>query len=403
MPRSFNLNLLLSETDKSGMRNLVFILVSIFLMPAIESLAQFPCGTGFSENQLIELQKFNFETAFRKAPEEDTFYIPVKAHIIRKSDGSEGLSLQKFQKELDSVNFFYKNSKIQFVLCGQINYINNSVYRTFNAPEEEDLLTQSAEVPRVINIFFTDTLLLNGKRICGYSFLPIGPNNIFIDNACVNSGNTVAHEIGHYFSLIHTHGSSNTELTNELVSGSNCAMAGDLICDTPADPNLEGKVSYNIFSKRCIYTGKEKDADGAFFKPSVDNIMSYSRPQCTNSFTPGQYLAIRNSLFFHGRTDLICTSENEVIVENSISAIYPNPFVDYFFVFYQLISDSRVTLTLFDMAGKQISILHDATEPRGNLKLFYPWKNTFLHSGMYFLKMEVNERLVSVKKIARIN
>jgi hypothetical protein len=194
-----------------------FFFTLFSLLFFLSSFAQFPCGTIPGKGQIEELRQFYSGTAF-KQPADDTFYIPVKAHIIRKSDGTGGLSLQKFQAEFDSVNQLYKNARIQFELCGQINYIDNSIYRTLNMPEEEDLLTQSAEVARVINIYFSDTVLLNGKRICGYSFLPPGPNNIFIDNACVNNGNTVAHELGHFFSLLHTHGESNTELTDELVN-----------------------------------------------------------------------------------------------------------------------------------------------------------------------------------------
>lgn len=380
---------------------LFFLFSSFFFLPS--SFAQFPCGTAVNKNQLKNLQEFYAETAFKKSLSEDTFYVPVKAHIIRQTNQTGGLSIQKFQEEFDSVNYFFKNARIRFELCGQINYIDNSSYRTLNMPEEENILTQSAEIARVINIYFTDTLLLGGNRICGYSFLPVGPNNIFIDNACVNNGNTVAHELGHFFSVLHTHGKSNTELTDELVNGSNCAIAGDYICDTPADPNLDGKVTYSILTKKCTYTGTAKDANGEAYKPMVENIMSYSKPQCTDSFTTEQYLMIRNSLFYHGRVDLICTGEDDIINEDKISAVYPNPFLDYFFVNYQLSADSRVALALYDVVGKQISVLYDKTEPKGFLKLYYPWGDTFLNTGIYFLKMEVNEKVVSVQKLARIN
>jgi hypothetical protein len=134
----------------------------------------------------------------------------------------------------------------------------------------------------------------------------------------------------------------------------------------------------------------------------VENIMSYSKPQCTDSFTLGQYQKIRNSLFYHGRIDLVCTSENDVINENKINTVYPNPFQEYFFVNYQLTGDSKVMLALSDMVGRQISVLHDQTEPRGFLRLYYPWSNTDLSPGVYFLKMEVNGKIVSTQKLVRM-
>lgn len=373
------------------------------LFHPFSSFPQFPCGTIISKSQTESLQRYYSEMPSLKKPAEDTFFVPVKVHIIRKSDGTGGLDTLKIQEELESVNYFYKNAKIQFELCGQMKYIDNSLYRTFNAPDEEDLLTQSTESPRVINIYFTDTVIMNGTRVCGYSFLPMGPNTIFIDNACVNNGNTLAHEIGHFFSLLHTHGKSNTVMTDELVNGSNCAIAGDYICDTPADPNLSGKVTYNTLTHKCTYTGNETDANGDYFLPMVENVMSYSKAQCTDSFTTGQFMAIRNSLFYHGRIDLICTDESDIVGESRISEVYPNPFRDYFFVYYQLSDDSRVTLTLYDLLGKQVSVLYDNIEPKGFMKLFYPWGDTFLNAGIYFLKMEVNEKKVSVQKIARMN
>lgn len=365
--------------------------------------AQFPCGTTPNPEQIKALTKFYREAEIKNKPWDDTIAVPVKIHIIRKSDGTGGLSLQKFQAELDSVNYFYLRSGIQFELCGQVNYINQSEYKTLNMPEEEDLLVQSTESPRSVNIYFADTLLLNGKRICGYSYLPMGPNCIFIDNTCVNSGNTLAHELGHYFSLLHTHGQSNSTLTDELVNGSNCSVAGDYICDTPADPNLDGRVSYNALTKKCTYTGNAKDANGQAFTPMVENIMSYSKPQCTDSFTQGQFRQIRNSLFYHGRIDLICTDENASVTGDRITGVYPIPFNEYFFVYYQLQAEARITLVLYDLVGKQVSVLYDNTEPRGNLKLFYPWTDTFLNSGIYFLKMEVNGKLADVRKIIRIS
>ncbi len=378
-----------------------FLLLFSFFF--FNSSAQFPCGTLADKKQISELQKFHHEYEMKKSHSDETYYVPIKIHIIRNTNGTGGLSEQKFYKELDSVNYFYKNAKIQFNLCGKINYINDSQFGTFSAPDEEDNLVKPTEFPRVINIYFMDTLLLNGNHICGFSYLPVGPNTIFIDNSCVNNGNTLAHELGHFFSLLHTHGKSNTTLTDELVNESNCSVAGDLICDTPADPNLTGKVTYNLLTKKCTYTGNAKDVNGEFFKPMVENIMSYSKPQCTDSFTLEQYEKIRNSLFYHGRIDLICTSENDVIDESKIRAVFPNPFQNYFFVNYQLSADSRVTLALYNLLGEKIFEMYDQTEAKGFLKLYYPLGDSFLNSGIYFLKMEVNEKPVSVKKIMRIN
>ena len=59
-----------------------------------------------------------------------------------------------------------------------------------------------------------------------------------IKNDCTAAGGndtTLSHELGHYFDLYHTH---ETSFGTECPSGSNCQSAGDMVCDTPADPNL---------------------------------------------------------------------------------------------------------------------------------------------------------------------
>ena len=93
------------------------------------------------------------------------------------------------------------------------------------------------------------------------------------------------HEIGHFFGLNHTHGPSNTELTEELVDGSNCNVTGDNICDTNADPQL----SNSVVDSSCDYTGNLSDANNEVFVPNPLNVMSYSRKICRTVFSDQQY------------------------------------------------------------------------------------------------------------------
>lgn len=57
----------------------------------------------------------------------------------------------------------------------------------------------------------------------------------------------IAHELGHALGLYHTHESNlvandGSETSEEFVDGSNCCEGGDLVCDTPADPNTCGNL-----------------------------------------------------------------------------------------------------------------------------------------------------------------
>ena len=94
-------------------------------------------------------------------------------------------------------------------------------------------------------------------------------------------GKILAHELGHNLGLYHTHENFGG---NELVDQSNCNVAGDYICDTAADPNLNGKVGSD-----CSYTGLDVDSMGNSYKPPVNNIMSYTNDDCRTEFTKEQY------------------------------------------------------------------------------------------------------------------
>lgn len=84
----------------------------------------------------------------------------------------------------------------------------------------------------------------------------------------MTNGAVLAHEIEHIYGLRHTHHNG-----DELVDGSNCTVAGDKFCDTPADPGL----NYSDVNTSCIYTGTQTDANGDTYVPEVANVMSYSR------------------------------------------------------------------------------------------------------------------------------
>ena len=124
-------------------------------------------------------------------------------------------------------------------------------------------------------------------------------------NSCVTNDSSLAHELGHFFSLIHTHGPDNNKMTTELADGSNCDTDGDGICDTPADPML----SCDNINNFCEFTGIETDANGHAFNPDTGNVMSYSRKPCRNHFT-NQQLARMYAFYHTTKNYLACPSFN---------------------------------------------------------------------------------------------
>lgn len=342
--------------------------------------------------ELESFRQWMSEQPLAKTHEEQTYTIPLKFHLIRYSDGTGGLDSGKVSTILDTLNHYYENANIQFALCGQVNFIDNDAYVSFEPGMDELALTTANDVPRVINIYFADSVSIDSNLVCGFSYLPGGPLRSFITNSCAINGNTVVHEIGHVFSLIHTHGASNTELTNELVDSSNCLSAGDYICDTPADPNLNGKINYNPFLDKCTYTGTALDANGDAFSPMLDNIMSYTLFECKpDTLTPGQYAQFRASLFYYGLVNLACTSEDDDIDETKITNVYPNPFDDHLTIEFQLKKKSIISLAIFDLLGQRLMELLFEEMEAGKAKLHVPMGSKWLSTNaVYIIGMEIN-------------
>lgn len=272
------------------------------------------CGTEVTQENLNYLEslqeqlKFYEEEYYEKLQNRSSTAIsqvPIKAHIIRTTSGGGGLSESELNDAIANVNAFYADAFMEFYICDGINYIDDTDLYFYETNQEGTLTANN--VSGLINIYFTQTITSSssGGGLCGYAYLPGGPDVILMANNCTINGSTLPHEIGHFFSLLHTHGPSNSTLTTELVDGSNCDVAGDFICDTPADPQL----STSNVTTDCIYTGTAVDANGDLFVPDPTNIMSYSRKECRDYFSPQQFARIYAS-FQTARHYFACPSFN---------------------------------------------------------------------------------------------
>lgn len=291
------------------MKQIAILILSLF---SLNAFAQESCGTivtpeneAYFQKQKEIYQNFNFHKSAGTVTE-----IGIKIHIVRTSAGLGGPSMNLVQNAIDRTNAVYINSNIEFFICGEINYINNSTFHNFNS-SNQGILTNTYDVPKVINLYLMGSVSTSTGPVCGYTYLPPGGNHIFIANNCL-SGATLPHELGHYFSLLHTHGGSNTGTTYELVNGNNCTTHGDRLCDTPADPNL----SWSGMMSGCTYVGTVRDANGDLYRPMVENIMAYSPGGCKDRFSAQQYAQIAAS-YAADRNYLSCNNRTSEFEANT--------------------------------------------------------------------------------------
>jgi hypothetical protein len=285
------------------------------------------CNTKLSIEQKNWLKQFqqnlnNFENAKTKSV---TQYIPIKAHIIGDDNGNGYYSVNNLLQVICELNIKFAPVDFIFYIDGEINFINNTLFLNDGASNEAFISMANNNVEDKLNIYFVSA----SPGLCGY-FTPF-PDAVVIIEACGLPGNTtVAHEIGHFFSLPHTFsGFENGDIPalsdQEMVNGNNCSSAGDGFCDTPAD---------FLYSRwLCPYLGTKLDQNGDAYNPDKTLFMSYAADNCCNRFSNEQILAMqanvagpRNNLTINNITpsSLVANTTSLVLPVNYTTDVYAN-------------------------------------------------------------------------------
>ncbi len=206
--------------------------------------------------------------------------LSVHIYIVASGFNIYNYSAADYQPNWDVLNEIFEPINLQFAICGETLIPNYNYNVLSREPDPETGLTEEDEmmaqyyIPNVINVYYIQDLL-NEPEVDGYAYFPGGPDIIVLRKE--HGESTIPHEMGHFFGLYHTF---ETELGVELCNGSNCEVAGDLVCDTPADNNGN--------TADCQYDDLSTDSNGDFYTPYTSNIMSYYT-ECSCKFTPQQY------------------------------------------------------------------------------------------------------------------
>ncbi len=262
------------------------------------------CGTEPRPEQIEHLSR-NIEARLRFSGVQDRsssiHWVPIQFHECIPTPGSVPQIYPNGHIDvmMNKLNTLFLSYNIQFFECGPINVFANNTLHSFDISEESQL--PQYETPNVLNIYFFEAVTTGGTPVCGYSYLPPSADRVIIRKSCLYE-EVFLHEVGHYFSLYHTHGKSNSVRTDELVNGSNCQHAGDDVCDTPADPNVFR--SYG-FMNGCTYIGQMNDANGDPYTPDPTNYMGYANIGCKTHFTTQQlnrmaYSALNDRAYLTG-------------------------------------------------------------------------------------------------------
>ena len=233
-------------------------------------------------------QTVSYTTKQKALPCVDMTY-SVVVHVVENHPALTSINPAAIQSAIDTLNRYFEPICVRFRLC-EIREMDNIQYRFLNILWEwEDMLTRH-HLKNRINIFYVDGYsqdFLRGWTTHGGIKDP-DHGGLSLRKSDGETGQFLLHEMGHYFGLYDTF---HDGFGYELVDGSNSAVAGDSLIDTPADNWYMGCTAEDYYERNldgsCRFVSLELDANGDYFNPSMANIMS--EYPCACSFTHGQY------------------------------------------------------------------------------------------------------------------
>lgn len=396
-------------------------MVLLGLIKPFTSFSQISCGTPTPEldttsikKMLANEKKFTALNTFNRST--NITYIPIRVMVVRDQFGYANITNQKIINQIADLNSAFSSLGVQFYFLNNLIYsINDSNFNSFY-PENtnldypirnQDYYGNIYDSNNAINLYYVKDLLFTGQA-SGTLTTGIAnfPSNVLYNTAkdtnrlfVIHSTTSyfLIHEMGHYFGLFHTFETlGGTSYENP--SGTNCQIAGDLICDTNADPFerhniLTGGSAFNCFIRNIpIFSC----STGNGYAPPFYNHMSYY-DFSFSSFTSQQY----NRMAYYGNYRLSNDSQaplNERYYldgQNKIFVNYTSPsicFGEYDALGFEVFGElpvKNIILQLQDISGNLVY-----TSPSINVAVYNNRKGVlyftlpnYLNSGYYRLRL----------------
>lgn len=383
------------------------VVLGLFATAAVarESTAGDECGTVLSpEGAQLGIERELRGDYLLDSRDVGPLQVRMAVHVVRTDAGTGGLQEQEVANSLEKANEDFAPLGISFVLEGEIDYIDSDAFfYDIDTLAEIDQLRETNVVDHALNVYFTENLANQSGFFCGISSFTWSPHQgVVLMNACIPAiwnPSTFTHELGHYFDLFHTH---ETAYGYECVDGSNCATAGDRICDTPADPRLNRcgvNGNDHCLDPYCVYTGAFLDPCHADpYEPSTDNFLAYSRASCRTAFTAEQSAKAAATLVNLRADHIIDTTgfEDEEVAADAgaaplLRATVQNPVSERIACRLSSSEDQLVAARLLDASGRTVTRLLDDTLSAGTHG--FQWDlDRRLPSGIYFLQIDSRPR-----------
>lgn len=285
------------------LKQLLFLSFFLLFNSTVIGQVANPCGTKDGERIMERLRankKWLKNNEIIQIRSNDTIYVPVKFHLYAQNDGTGRIEISDVIQQMCDINQELSQLGIVFYIKDGFNLVNHTItYEnpTSLAARNKILIEKNNRGRNAMNVIITQNAQTGSGGGTTLGYYQPGSDYIVVRKSEIGIGSgTLAHEIGHYFSLAHPHrgweddpwnveeygttvmvtsvSSSQTSFQSvavELADGANCETAGDEVCDTPADYNfgLPWPSSCPPFNEVVF------DRNGVQLDPMQDNVMSY--------------------------------------------------------------------------------------------------------------------------------
>ena len=350
----------------------IILALFIIVFAVIPASSQLNCGYDFSHNSSNSAQEIkaaeaklndqireqifvnrNTQGSIRNNAQRSTavavppaiVYIPVVFHIISEDpstvtdqmviDAVDDLNKAYAHQGIYGVDTLGADTRIQFKLAqrapdgGKSNGVNRikSFYETMDVDMEDGTVKNLIrwDPSRYANIWVVKSIrgeIAGSTYECGiWKRMGYGGYASAGGGLVVSGLSTplIAHEMGHYLSLLHTFQGLNC-LNND------CSVNGDLVCDTPPDKSMISSPCNNPENSCSTDT-----LSGPFTidqRDNISNFMDYGT-SCPSVFTPGQGERMRAFLDVFGGGSLKTSTGADAPCAENINAQYAitaNPY-----------------------------------------------------------------------------
>ena len=316
--------------------SITFLFTFLYFLPDTFAQAHSFCGTSSADLEVVrerlivnkEYLKDHAEITNRR--NKVTTYVPIKFHLVGENDGSNRISTVNVLDQLCVLNEVFSSFDFQFFIHEGLNIVDNTDIFDSPGSGRGTLDMQVERDRRALNIWILgDASTSNNTSegiVLGY-YDPVFDWVVVNKNFVNGNGYTLIHELGHFFSLLHPFhgwgdegappydasyegkpapltapdpGYSRDPILTEYADGSNCEVAGDMICDTPADYLYFTEINHAA----CRYDRPMLDPRGERLNPDPSLIMGYFLDNCMDHFTEDQVNLMKADLQNNDRSHL---------------------------------------------------------------------------------------------------